>query len=156
VRTDAFLGRHLKSHSDDFTKTGSGQTQDKLKKQQGVFCLFFLFCRGESYYYNSVTQETTWDPPAGLFTQEAAAAAAAAAAAGEASAAPVSEAAAESDSVAAGARADAGAVPSMAGTVSTAVVVEKCKVRTLRKRLHFALPFCTRNGQFTKTGSGQI
>eukprot|EP01046_Picozoa_sp_COSAG06_P094309 COSAG06_NODE_40468_length_401_cov_6.622517_1_plen_36_part_01 len=36
--------------------------------------MFFLFCRGESYYYNSVTQETTWDPPAGLFTQEAAAA----------------------------------------------------------------------------------
>ena len=112
--------------------------------------MFFLFCRGESYYYNSVTQETTWDPPAGLFTQEAAAAAAGAAA--------VSAAAAESDSVAAGARADAGAVPSMAGTVSTAVVVEKCKVRTLRKRLqlHFALPFCTRNYHFTKTGSGQI
>ena len=142
MRTYAFLGRHFKSHSDDFTKTGSGQTQKK------GCCLFFLFCRGESYYYNSVTQETTWDPPAGLFTQEAAAAAAGAAA--------VSAAAAESDSVAAGARADAGAVPSMAGTVSTAVVVEKCKVRTLRKRLHFALPFCTRNGQFTKTGSGQI
>ena len=149
MRTYAFLGRHFKSHSDDFTKTGSGQTQKK------GCCLFFLFCRGESYYYNSVTQETTWDPPAGLFTQEAAAAAAAAAA-GEASAAPVSAAAAESDSVAAGARADAGAVPSMAGTVSTAVVVEKCKVRTLRKRLHFALPFCTRNYHFTKTGSGQI
>ena len=143
MRTYAFLGRHFKSHSDDFTKTGSGQTQKK-----GCCLFFLLFCRGESYYYNSVTQETTWDPPAGLFTQEAAAAAAGAAA--------VSAAAAESDSVAAGARADAGAVPSMAGTVSTAVVVEKCKVRTLRKRLHFALPFCTRNGQFTKTGSGQI